>query len=127
MRDQTTGSGLMVLVARKSMGLTQRELALKVGISSAYLSLIERGLRVNVGADIITLLVDKLELRGTDNEEKFYIESARARGVQVREEGRVSPDHIKMRLDKEWGNFTPAQRRDFAKLVEVFLVGAVGY
>lgn len=51
---------------RKSMGLTQAQVAKKVGISSNYYSMIERGEKENPGTNIMTKIAKVLKLQASD-------------------------------------------------------------
>lgn len=52
--------------ARRSLGLTQAEVADKVGISSNYYSMIERGERESPGTKIMTAIAKVLKLQPSD-------------------------------------------------------------
>jgi transcriptional regulator with XRE-family HTH domain len=52
--------------ARKSIGLTQVEVAEKVGISSTYYSMIERGEKTNPGSKIMIKIAKFLKLNPSD-------------------------------------------------------------
>lgn len=64
MVDKKVGKSLKK--ARKSLGLTQTEVAEKVGISSNYYSMIERGTRKNPGSDVMTKIAKVLKLKSSD-------------------------------------------------------------
>ncbi|MGH7203833.1 MAG: helix-turn-helix transcriptional regulator [Candidatus Levyibacteriota bacterium] len=64
MKDNKVGKSLRK--ARKSLGLTQAQVAEKVGISSNYYSMIERGERENPGSSIMTKIAKVLKLKSSD-------------------------------------------------------------
>src|SRR3989344_5373143 len=54
--------GILVKFHRKQRGLTQEELGRMAGLSHSYITLIERGLRKNVGIDNIKKMADIFKL-----------------------------------------------------------------
>ena len=64
MTDIKTGKTLKK--ARKSLGLTQAQVAEKIGISSNYYSMIERGKRENPGSKILKEIARILKLDPSD-------------------------------------------------------------
>ncbi len=58
--------GKLLKKARKSMGLTQVQVAEKVGISSNYYSMIERDKRENPGSKVLTKIAQVLKLKSSD-------------------------------------------------------------
>lgn len=52
--------------ARKKAGLTQVQVAEKVGISSTYYSMIERGEKENPGSKIVAKIGKLLKLKSSD-------------------------------------------------------------
>lgn len=52
--------------ARKNLGLRQFDVAEKVGISSNYYSMIERGEKDNPGSKVMTEIAKVLKLKSTD-------------------------------------------------------------
>ena len=64
MKNKKIGKALKK--ARKSLGLTQAQVAEKVGISSNYYSMIERGERENPGSNIMSKIAKMLNLKPSD-------------------------------------------------------------
>jgi len=62
----TIAIGKKLKKARKSMNLTQVQLAEKVGITSNYYSMIERGVVENPGTKNITKIAKVLKLKPSD-------------------------------------------------------------
>jgi len=58
--------GKMLKKARKELGLTQAQVADKIGISSNYYSMIERGERENPGSRVIRGIAKVLKLKASD-------------------------------------------------------------
>ncbi len=52
--------------ARKGLGLTQAQLAEKIGISSNYYSMIERGEKENPGSKVMSEIAKVLKLKPSD-------------------------------------------------------------
>ena len=64
MSSQEIGKALKK--ARKSFGLTQLQVAEKVGITSNYYSMIERGEKKNPGSKVMTEIAKVLKLKASD-------------------------------------------------------------
>jgi putative transcriptional regulator len=58
--------GKLLKKARKNLGLTQVQVAEKVGISSNYYSMIERDQRENPGSQVMAKIAKVLKLKSSD-------------------------------------------------------------
>lgn len=69
-----------IAAARTRMGLTQANLAAKVGISTSYLSLIENGRRTSMSAETFLALVRALDFTSS---ERSALEASISRPVEA--------------------------------------------
>lgn len=82
--NESKNFGLFISVLRTSHSMSSQDLAKKVGISNAYLSQLEHGIRVNPDSDVIVRIAQVLDLTQEESAELFDMYS--------RATGQVSPD-----------------------------------
>jgi transcriptional regulator with XRE-family HTH domain len=58
--------GEYLRVAREQVGLSQRQLAARIGIHNSYLARLESGETANPSADVVQRIADVLEIDSTD-------------------------------------------------------------
>ena len=76
--------GLFISVLRTSHSMSSQDLAKKVGISNAYLSQLEHGVRLNPDSDVIVRIARVLDLTQEETAELFDMYSMAT--------GQISPD-----------------------------------
>lgn len=82
--NESKNFGLFISVLRTSHSMSSQDLAKKVGISNAYLSQLEHGVRLNPDPDVIMRIAKVLDLTHEESAELFDMYS-KATGL-------ISPD-----------------------------------
>ena len=82
--NENKNFGLFISVLRTSRSMSSQDLAKKVGISNAYLSQLEHGVRLNPDPDVIVKIANVLDLGQEESTELFDMYSMVT--------GRISPD-----------------------------------